>query len=215
MTGQNDLRALVVDDVKLYREVMRRWLIDEHIATSTANNGNEAWQIFRTMRPSLVVSDIDMAGGNGFELIARIRQLDAQTGSHTKVVIMSSLLDHEIESFALRAGGDGFIAKPLSKTRTMDLITDVLSCEMASIGNPRGGISVNDRSDRYRRGAERVDPSDHQTDADTDRGGRFEPASRLFAERLSRSGSAPVGFSNRQKLQTSPILRRIVAQSEA
>ena len=74
-----------------------------------ARSGTAGWDAFQANRPDLVISDIEMPNGNGYELIRRIRLLSAEDGGLTPAIAVSGSYGAE-ES--LGAGFHVHLVKP-------------------------------------------------------------------------------------------------------
>ena len=68
-------RILLVEDERVVREALRQFLsLDAHMVVE-ANNGAEAFALFRSGQFDLVMTDFEMPFVKGNELASRIRQL--------------------------------------------------------------------------------------------------------------------------------------------
>jgi CheY-like chemotaxis protein len=65
--------ALVVDDSMLIRYTVCRFLEERGFMVESATNGAEALQILGRVRPSLIVTDMNMPTMSGKELITALR----------------------------------------------------------------------------------------------------------------------------------------------
>ena len=98
---------LIVDDEPGVRDLLTD-LLSEKYDCMTAASGDEAIGLIRTHLPDLVISDINMPGMSGIEMIPKVYELSPDI-----VVMMISgnqKLDSAIE--AIRAGAFDFIKKP-------------------------------------------------------------------------------------------------------
>jgi CheY-like chemotaxis protein len=68
-------KILLVDDEVDFLDVLSEFLRDEGYAASTARNGMEALEILQKETFKLLLSDINMPGMKGFELIKKVREL--------------------------------------------------------------------------------------------------------------------------------------------
>lgn len=68
-------RILLADDHKLGLAARKSLLQDQGYEIVTANDGEEAYEAFRSGRFDLVITDYKMPGMNGVNLIAEIRKL--------------------------------------------------------------------------------------------------------------------------------------------
>lgn len=90
--------VLIVDDVELSREIIKSSLIDKNknISVVTVENAYSAIYKMRNKKFDLVIMDIMMPNGDGFELLDMLSQLAIST----RVIIISSLDSSFIEVFA-------------------------------------------------------------------------------------------------------------------
>jgi two-component system KDP operon response regulator KdpE len=102
-------RILVIDDEPQITRVLRAALSAQGYDVRTANDPEEALQVFREWPPDLVITDLMMPGLSGVDVTRAIR-----THSATPVLILS-VRDHERSKVeALDAGADDYITKPFS-----------------------------------------------------------------------------------------------------
>ena len=102
-------RILIIDDEPQITRVLRAALSAQGFDVRTANDPEEALQVFREWPPDLVITDLMMPGLSGVEVTRAIR-----THSATPVLILS-VRDHERSKVeALDAGADDYITKPFS-----------------------------------------------------------------------------------------------------
>jgi CheY-like chemotaxis protein len=73
------------------------------------DNGMAAWRYIETAdSPDIIISEIDVSGLNGFELLAKFKEKHPTK----KCLLMSANPDNE--QFARESGADAFLAKPVS-----------------------------------------------------------------------------------------------------
>ena len=102
-------RILVIDDEPQITRVLRAALSAQGYDVRTANDPEEALQVFREWPPDLVITDLMMPVLSGVDVTRAIR-----TNSATPVLILS-VRDHERSKVeALDAGADDYITKPFS-----------------------------------------------------------------------------------------------------
>src|SRR5437588_11971272 len=100
--------SLIIDDDEQIRKLLQKLLCAENECTSVAS-AEEALAILNTTTFELVISDINMSGVNGLDLVPRILAKDVDS-----VVVMISgqrTIDYAIE--AMRVGAFDYITKPL------------------------------------------------------------------------------------------------------
>ncbi len=71
------------------------------------------------MKPDVVVTDIEMPGLSGLELLAELRRLMPTV----PVVVMTAHVSVEYAVSALRAQADEFLTKPLDNARLVESVT--------------------------------------------------------------------------------------------
>src|SRR6266446_10268717 len=110
MSHENREKAaiLIIDDDEQIRSLLKDLLSPNHDCTSVGS-GEEALAILNSINFNLVISDINMGGISGLELVPRVLEKTPDT-----VVVMISgqqTMDYAIES--MRAGAFDYITKPL------------------------------------------------------------------------------------------------------
>jgi two-component system sensor histidine kinase and response regulator WspE len=100
---------LVVDDSHTVREQERRLLARAGYRVTTAQNGQEAWNLLRMNEYDLLISDVDMPQMNGIELVTRVR--DNPRLASMPVVILSYKDRDEDRRRGLDAGADYYLTK--------------------------------------------------------------------------------------------------------
>ena len=111
-TGRGPRRALTVlvaDDDAASRFLLRRAIEAAGHECLTAEDGNQAWELFQRELPDVVVSDSRLPGIDGNELCRRIRSAE----DYTYVVITSALGDFGRIRRGIGAGADDFLTKPI------------------------------------------------------------------------------------------------------
>jgi DNA-binding NarL/FixJ family response regulator len=102
------LRALVVDDHDVFRRGLVKLLREEGIdIVGEASGGRAAIRLTAELRPEVVLMDLSMPGVDGLEATRRI----IESGSSTRVVILTIADEDESVIEALMAGAVGYIRK--------------------------------------------------------------------------------------------------------
>ncbi|HYO93373.1 MAG TPA: response regulator [Polyangiaceae bacterium] len=102
---------LIVDDNAVNLKLARVLLAGEGYAVATAADAVEALRALETLRPSLILMDIQLPGMDGLELT---RRLKAEPGTRSIVVIALTAyaMKGDAEK-AFAAGCDDYISKPI------------------------------------------------------------------------------------------------------
>jgi CheY-like chemotaxis protein len=119
------LTLLVVDDeedaLELVGEVLREQGAEVHLATSA----REALDLFASLRPDVVVSDIGMPEADGYSLIRRIRTLPAEQGGRTPAVALTAYARPEDAQRAFAAGYQMHVAKPVEPAQLATVVANL------------------------------------------------------------------------------------------
>jgi CheY-like chemotaxis protein len=108
-----DIRVLVVEDEVDNRELIRRLLEAHGAQVVTAATASEALILAVDHRPQILVSDIGLPDLDGYELIRRIRQLEAAGLDSIPAVALTAFARSEDRTRALRAGFQAHVTKPV------------------------------------------------------------------------------------------------------
>ena len=68
------MKVLVVDDNKIMTTILRMMIEKKNHQVMTANDGEDGYTAYLNFKPDLVLTDIQMPGKNGFELVTKIRE---------------------------------------------------------------------------------------------------------------------------------------------
>ena len=139
MLIKKKIRIVVVDDSLFLRTLISKMFADEddiHIV-ALAKNATEAQQHIDKYNPDIVVSDIEMPGMNGLELVKTV-----MAKKPVKFIIMSSLSCSVFE--VLQAGAVDFIRKPdMSDAENKERFkTSLITCiKQAAKANLKAAVS--------------------------------------------------------------------------
>ncbi|HUE82823.1 MAG TPA: ATP-binding protein [Pyrinomonadaceae bacterium] len=114
-TGQHSLsglRVLVVDDERDTRELVAALMTTCGAEAVSVGSATEALDQMERQRFDLLISDIGMPEMNGYDLIARIRQLAEEQGGRTPAVALTAYAGIDDRKRALAAGYEMHIPKP-------------------------------------------------------------------------------------------------------
>jgi PAS domain S-box-containing protein len=109
MTAKNT-KILLADDEEGIRRVLGISLKDSGYDVLTAENGEEALQIFRQAKPAIVLTDIKMPGIDGIELLQKIKQEEP----HTEVIMITGHGDMDLAIKSLKFEATDFVTKPIN-----------------------------------------------------------------------------------------------------
>ena len=102
------IRILIADDHPVFRYGLKALLnaMPDTEVVGEVTTGEEAIALASSLRPDLILMDINMPGVNGIEATRRIREANIDT--HILVVTM---LEDDSVFAAMRAGAHGYVIK--------------------------------------------------------------------------------------------------------
>jgi CheY-like chemotaxis protein len=127
----SDLRVLLVDDDADTREVVGEILRAARAQVSPASSLAEALEAISRGSFDVLLSDIAMPGGDGIELIRRIRELPPDRGGRIPAAALTAYVGAEDRVRALREGFEDHVRKPVDPDELISVVSRLAS-RMAS-----------------------------------------------------------------------------------
>jgi two-component system, OmpR family, response regulator len=115
-------RLLVVDDEATILELLAGSLRFAGFEVVTAASGAEAMRAASTARPDLILLDVMMPDGDGFEVVRRMRSL----GADVPVIFLTAREEVQMRINGFALGADDYITKPFSLDEVLARIRAVL-----------------------------------------------------------------------------------------
>jgi len=128
----SEARLLVADDEPTILELLAGSLRFAGFEVLTAASGAEALRVAATVRPDLILLDVMMPDGDGFEVVRRIRAV----GPRVPVIFLTARCGVHERVAGLTLGGDDYVTKPFSLDEVLARIRAVLR---RSSGAPETG----------------------------------------------------------------------------
>jgi len=117
-------RILVVDDVTVNREILKRWLSRRGFSITEAADGYEALRIVEQEAIDLILLDIMMPKLNGTEVVRAIRRTRSQLS--LPIIMVSAKSFNEDVAQSLDIGANAYITKPVDFKRLLPLIEELI-----------------------------------------------------------------------------------------
>ncbi len=114
---------MIVDDSNFTRRTHRRIVESDGHVVHEATSGMAAIEGFFVHRPDLVLLDLTMEDMSGFEVLERLRELDAGA----RVIVVSADVQRSTSKLVADAGALRFLGKPVSPDGLLEAVRDVLA----------------------------------------------------------------------------------------
>lgn len=120
--------VMVVDDSLSVRRVVSTFLERSGWQTTQAKDGIDALERLATVRPDVLLVDIEMPRMNGYELLTRVRE-DSRL-SHLPVIFLTSRSATKHRERAQQLGVDGYLVKPYHEDQLLAELRRVVNREL-------------------------------------------------------------------------------------
>jgi DNA-binding response OmpR family regulator len=119
---------LVVDDDDRLLFVMKRFFDSEGLPARFAESGEKALEMIKDAHFSMMITDFNMPGMNGFELTKRAKNISPAM----PVIMVTGADSPEIPKLAAEAGVSRILYKPFEPSELIDVINSII----ATCGKP-------------------------------------------------------------------------------
>jgi CheY-like chemotaxis protein len=121
------IRVLMVDDEGDSIEIVRRILERKGAEVRTARSMVKALEEFTPFMPQVLITDIGMPEHDGFELLARLRELPG--GRSVPAVALTAMARNEDRIRALRAGFHLHLVKPVDFNELVAVVQNLAALQ--------------------------------------------------------------------------------------
>lgn len=159
-SGRRPLRVLLVDDHDLFRRGLRSLLEEQGCKVADVASGDAAIALCRSLRPDVVVMDMNMPGMSGVEATSRI------TTEHPRVAVLMLTVAADDESVleAVRAGACGYLLKDARLPEILAAVRAAAAGESVFASRVAGVLVSSVRRSSRRPATERSDLTDRERD---------------------------------------------------
>lgn len=114
------IRVVIADDHAVVRRGLRQILseTDDIQVVAEATTAHEVRATAQEVRWDVLVLDMNMPGGSGFELLKEIRQQDPKA----KVLVLTVFQEEQYGVRAIRAGASGFLSKESAPEKLIEAV---------------------------------------------------------------------------------------------
>jgi two-component system cell cycle response regulator len=138
-------RVLVADDSRVIRSAIKK-ILDADFDVVLAESGDAAWSFLaRESNFQMLVTDIEMPGMDGYELICRMRGAEQAHLKDMPVLTITGAEDEQTKERAYACGATDFITKPIDAIQlkaqsARDLAEKATQLEDQAINDPLTGL---------------------------------------------------------------------------
>lgn len=115
--------VLAVDDSKTMRDMVSFTLRGAGYTVLEAEHGVAALKVLESNKPDVIITDVNMPEMDGLTLTKRIRGLSQHAG--TPILILTTESDATKKNEGRAAGATGWIVKPFSPDKLLQVIAKV------------------------------------------------------------------------------------------
>lgn len=116
-------KILIVDDAAFMRMMIKDILLKNGFeVVGEANDGSQAIEKYKELKPDLVTMDITMPEMDGITALKEIKKVD----NNAKVIMCSAMGQQAMVIDAIQAGAKDFIVKPFQADRVIEAIKKTL-----------------------------------------------------------------------------------------
>ncbi|MEG4532857.1 response regulator [Microcoleus sp. D2_18a_D3] len=141
-----NLQLLVVDDDDDTREFLIALLEDEGAMVRSAASVAGALAALESYWPDLLLSDIGMPEADGYELMARVREMERLRGGKMPAIALTAYAREEERKQALEAGFQMHLSKPVDINKLIAAIANLTGI----LGNPDPTHILHDAQEQAR-----------------------------------------------------------------
>jgi two-component system OmpR family response regulator len=148
--GSAEARLLVVEDEEMILELLSGSLRFAGFDVVTAVSGPEALRAVTASRPDLVLLDVMLPDGDGFDVVRRLRS----SGPDVPVIFVTARDGVHERVAGLALGADDYVTKPFSLDEVLERIRAVLRRTGRAAARPRlrvAGLELDEDGHEVRR----------------------------------------------------------------
>jgi CheY-like chemotaxis protein/HPt (histidine-containing phosphotransfer) domain-containing protein len=121
-TTERSLQILLAEDHVVNQKLVTRLLEKRGHSVILAENGQKALDIVDAQHVDLIFMDVQMPVMDGLEATMKIREREANSGTHTPIVAMTAYAMKRDRQKCLDAGMDGHVSKPIRSREIEEIL---------------------------------------------------------------------------------------------
>ncbi|RUW59251.1 response regulator [Mesorhizobium sp. M7A.F.Ca.US.008.03.1.1] len=116
-TPNGPIDILIAEDNDVNQLVFGQILNGLGLSYRIAGNGRTAVEMYRALRPKLILMDVSMPEMNGYEATRAIRAMEVSTGTHIPIIGVTAHALKGDRDKCIESGMDDYLPKPVSPDR--------------------------------------------------------------------------------------------------
>jgi len=116
-----ELKVLLVEDEEKLATLLKNAIGDSFYSFRLASNGEEGLEMFKTISPDIIITDISMPRMDGLEMSKKIRELDADI----PIIILSAFSETDKFLNAIDVGVVKYLIKPVDPDELLEYISSL------------------------------------------------------------------------------------------
>lgn len=120
---KSTIKILIADDSKTEREHLKQVLLSANYEVTSADSGKAALELISTYKPDLILLDIIMENGDGYQTCRSIKR-NPET-KDIPIVMISSKSNDVDKKWAMKLGASDYITKPYNDDDLLQRLSDL------------------------------------------------------------------------------------------
>lgn len=116
--------VLIADDEPSMRLLVHVTIESDNYRVLEAADGDEAWELIKRHKPSLVILDVQMPGRTGFEILGSIKADPTLAG--VRVILLTARAIEAEVAAGMTSAADFYMAKPFSPLELLTRVEEAL-----------------------------------------------------------------------------------------
>ncbi|TAN62168.1 response regulator [bacterium] len=147
-TANKQIHILVVEDSPTQAEQLKYLLEGHGYTVSVAQNGKEGLSAAKSVKPTIIISDILMPIMDGYELVDKLKH-DDET-KQIPIILVTTLKDRKDVALKASVFADGFFTKPFDDTYLLSKIDTLITHSKKKEYEPeKDAIDISFAGERY------------------------------------------------------------------
>ena len=118
------MTVLIVDDEPAIVQLVRLTLQSPRVRVLEAPDGTAAIDRAISLRPHLILLDLDLPDMSGLDVCRRLKREEAM--AQTKIVMLTAAAQQDDVARGFAAGADQYLTKPFSPVRLLTLVEQLM-----------------------------------------------------------------------------------------